>query len=78
MMDRYWVQHDLTAPGTRIWYVDDRQQRRLDRSNPVSEGYVAACLDPEVAQRIADWLNREEFLTEALISGAAFRKVARP
>lgn len=57
-MDRYFVWHDLHAEGPRMWNVVDRHDGGYDRNTGAR--YVAQCPDPEMAQRIADLLNKDE------------------
>ncbi len=57
-MDRYFVWHSLFDQGQPRWLVVDRVMGGWDRET--GDRHVASCPDPEMAQRIADLLNKEE------------------
>lgn len=56
-MDRYTIYHDMFDAMPR-WLVVDRTMGSYDRDG--GDRHVASCPDPEMAQRIADLLNKDE------------------
>jgi hypothetical protein len=77
MMDRYWVWHNATnGDERRSYYVMAKGAGSTAHGKP--HGAAAVCEDAEMAQRIADALNCEDAITEALLTGSGFYKVPLP
>lgn len=54
---RYYIRPDTDQADWSEYYIVDERDGGYGRN---SARYVARCADPEMAQRIADLLNKEE------------------